>query len=363
MTERVPPRAVIIGIAGVTLAANEGRDIRQIDPAGIILFRRNIRDPDQVKKLVIDLKNILQQDNPIILVDQEGGRVRRLSAPPWPAFPAAGSLAAHPLGLTAAAILQARLMAETLIGLGITVNCAPVLDIRAPDSHDAVLGDRCFGMDAETVIAGGAACFIGHQQAGMVAVMKHLPGHGRARVDSHYDLPVIDSPIDDLQQHDFRPFQHLAGLRDHRLWGMTAHIVLPMIDAALPATLSQPVIDRVIRGQIGFDGILLSDDIEMGALSGTIAARIRQSLAAGCDAVLHCSGKIAPLVAMGADIPRLSPARWDLMRLGLEQAQKQRLAPWTADEYQHHLSILLGAQPVMAAASDRASDPTAFVPS
>jgi beta-N-acetylhexosaminidase len=356
VTERLPPRAVIIGLAGDVLLADEARLIKKIDPAGIILFRRNIRHPDQIRRLTDDLRTVLGHEHPAILVDQEGGRVRRLAAPPWPAFPAAGHLARHPSGLANAAHSQGRLMAQALRDCGITVNCAPMLDIRATGSNDAVLGDRCFGDQADPVIIAGAANMQGIHQAGLVAVMKHLPGHGRAMVDSHYDMPVIETDLHDLHHHDFKPFQHLAALRDDRLWGMTAHILLPTIDPDFPATQSRLVIDRVIRGMIGFEGILLSDDIEMGALRGTMAARVEQSLAAGCDVVLHCSGKLKVFAKDLQMAPRLAPSRWDLMRQGLMAASQQALPLWDAVEYQQKLDDL------MVVASDRlqAQDPTLF---
>lgn len=325
------PTAVMASVSGYHLTAEEHHIIRQIQPAGIILFRRNIQEADQVRKLVGDIAETFGTHSPFILIDQEGGRVRRLSAPPWPAFLSADRMAQHPAGLEWASRTQYHLTGAILRALGINVNCAPVMDVRAPDSHDGVMGDRCFGVDADTVITGGISCFAGQSAAGIISVMKHLPGHGRARVDSHYDMPVIDTPIKILEEQDFRPFKALSALNDPRLWGMTGHVMLPEIDPENPATSSKNIIDHVIRGTIGFDGILLSDDLEMGALKGDIGSRVRQSINAGCDVGLFCSGKLAVLAAVKDDLPRMNPQRWQMMLSSLETANAH-----AGDELLHH---------------------------
>jgi len=356
--KKSPPRPLIVGLAGPVLSAADHYLLRRIDPAGVILFRRNIVDPAQTKRLTTDIAESLNTQHPIILVDQEGGRVRRLSAPPWPAFPAAGSLFKHALGLGGAAYLQGRLMGQTLAHLGISVNCAPVLDVRDANGHDGVMGDRCFGQTPEMVQVGGQAIFAGQNDSGLVSVIKHMPVHGRTRVDSHYDLPVIDAPLSALQTHDFAPFRHFAALKEQRLWGMTAHVLIPEIDAKLPATLSKPVIDRIIRGDIGFDGISLSDDLEMGALTGTIAARITQSLDAGCDAVLHCSVALGALATNIGDVAPMPEPSWDRMCASLEAARAAAKPALNPDEYQQKLAMLIDNANLVS----NNIDPTQFQP-
>ena len=301
---------IIFGCAGTTLLPAEDNFFRAAKPLGFILFSRNCQTPVQVRSLIVSLKRI--RPNAPILIDQEGGRVARLRPPHWRAAPAADAFARLAQRDVAAACraarLNARLIAADLGALGITVNCAPVLDIPAPGAHD-IIGDRALGRDPQIVAEiGGAVCH-GLASGGVQPVIKHIPGHGRARADSHSSLPIVDAPGRDLRQIDFVPFKTLANAP----WAMTAHVVYRDLDSA-PATLSRAVIQNQIRGEIGFMGLLISDDISMGALSGPVGTRATAALAAGCDVVLHCNGEMAEMreiadavSAMGAPFQRAVP--------------------------------------------------------
>ncbi len=287
-----PPNAVIYGCSGAALTDAEKAFFADVRPAGFILFRRNCQDPDQVAALVAGLQDISGQTP--ILIDQEGGRVQRLGPPHWRDRPAAAAfkaLAGRDMALaTEAARLNAELIAAELISLGINVDCAPVLDIPAPGAHE-IIGDRAYGDDPDTVSALGLAVCEGFLSRGVVPVIKHIPGHGRAGADSHLELPVVDAAAGDLMTTDFSPFQALRRMP----WAMTAHVVYTALDPDRPATTSAPVIKDTIRGAIGFKGVLVSDDIGMKALGGPYAERTAQSLAAGCDLVLHCSGEMTEM--------------------------------------------------------------------
>ncbi|MDA1091233.1 MAG: beta-N-acetylhexosaminidase [Proteobacteria bacterium] len=293
-----PPFAVIYGCSGTVLTDAEKAFFADVRPAGFILFGRNCLDPDQVVALVTELKNISGQAETPILIDQEGGRVQRLGRPHWPDRPAAAvfrNLAAHDLpSATAAARLNAELIAADLAALGINVNCAPVLDVPAAGAHE-IIGDRAYGDDPDTVAALGLAVCEGFFSRGIMPVIKHIPGHGRAGADSHLELPIVDAAAGDLSTIDFRPFQALSRMPFFTPWAMTAHVVYTALDPDRPATTSTTVIKDIIRGTIGFDGVLVSDDIGMKALGGPFAGRATQSLAAGCDLVLHCSGEMAEM--------------------------------------------------------------------
>lgn len=290
------PKAVIFGCAGTSLSDAEKSFFKTHNPLGFILFARNCESPAQVKKLVADLKATVSHDMPLVLIDQEGGRVARLKPPHWRASPAAGKFADkakidHSNSKTwsasrAAVYWNARLIASELHGLGINVNCAPLADVPSPDCHD-IIGDRAYGKDPEQVSILAAEMARGLQDGGVLPVLKHIPGHGRAKVDSHEDLPVVDAPLESLRKTDFVPFMRLKNIP----LGMTAHITYTAIDAKDPATLSKKVI-KVIRDEIGFDGLLMSDDLSMKALKGDFGALTKASLAAGCDLVLHCNGKM-----------------------------------------------------------------------
>ncbi|HWD57126.1 MAG TPA: beta-N-acetylhexosaminidase [Stellaceae bacterium] len=300
-------RAILFGCAGERLTAEERALFAETEPLGLILFQRNCRDPDQVRALIAEFRECVGRDDAPVAIDQEGGRVARLKPPRWRSYPAAARLAALPEAEEAVR-LGARLIADDLAALGVTVDALPVLDLPMPGA-DNVIGDRAYGADpARTARLGGAAAE-GLLAGGVLPIIKHIPGHGRARVDSHKALPVVDADRELLEATDFAPFRALAGLPlGNAIWAMTAHIVFPAIDAARPATLSPAVIGEVIRGAIGFDGFLVSDDIEMGALDGTLGARVAGALAAGCDAVLHCSGNLAAMCEAAAATPPLTPA-------------------------------------------------------
>jgi beta-N-acetylhexosaminidase len=302
------PHAVVLGCSGECLNAFERDFLPAADPVGFILFRRNCRSPDQVRKLVASLRECVGREDAPILIDQEGGRVARLRPPHWRLYPSAARLASLPNPLCeTAARLGARLIADDLEQLGITVDCSPVLDL--PDSGtDPVIGDRAYGNEPEGVARLGRAVCEGLLEGGVLPVVKHIPGHGRARVDSHYACPVVETGRDELSRTDFVPFHGLASMP----WALTAHIVYMTIDPTAPATLSRGVIAEVIRGEIGFDGVLVSDDLSMQALGGEIGDRARQALAAGCDLALHCNGdpgEMESVVAAAAPISDRTAAR------------------------------------------------------
>jgi beta-N-acetylhexosaminidase len=299
----MPARAFITGLYGIELAADERAFLRAAQPWGLILFKRNI----QTTKQVIDLINRVQEAAGTCLpvfVDQEGGRVQRLGPPQWPAYPcgaAYGRLYRRDPALgIAAARMGARLIAADLLALGITVDCLPLADLFVAGA-DPVIGDRAYGETPQQVAAIAAAVADGLREGGVLPVLKHIPGHGRATADSHERLPVVDTDRITLEATDFAAFRPLKNLP----LGMTAHVVFTAIDPVLPATTSATIIREVIRGFIGFDGLLMSDDVSMGALSGSIAERIRAALAAGCDVVLHCNGRLDEMEAVAAEAPEL----------------------------------------------------------
>ena len=302
------PRAVILGCAGERLSPEEGRFFAAADPLGFILFGRNCRTREQLRALVAQLRGAVGREDAPVLVDQEGGRVARLRPPAWPSYPPAAQIAALPDPLAEeAARLAGRLIADDLAEVGITVDCAPVLDLPAADA-DPVIGDRAFGnAPARVVRLGGAFCE-GLLAGGVLPVLKHIPGHGRARVDSHRACPVVEADHALLSTSDFAPFRALAAMPWAMPWAMTAHIVYAAIDDSAPATFSRSVIDTIIRGEIGFGGVLLSDDIAMGALDGSLAARTSRALDAGCDLVLHCTGVLAQMAEIVEAAPPISPA-------------------------------------------------------
>jgi beta-N-acetylhexosaminidase len=268
-------------------------------PAGLILFARNVQDPAQLRALNDQARELLGADLPI-LVDQEGGRVARMRPPHWPAFPAAAAFEALP---EEAARANATLLGLACAEAGFDVVCAPCLDLRLPGAHQ-VIGDRAFSADPVEVARLGRAGIEGLQEAGCIPVIKHIPGHGRAMVDSHLDLPRVEASRDALAE-DCAPF---AALADAGAWAMTAHILYDALDPRRPATLSPTVIGRVIRRAIGFDGVLLSDDLAMKALKGAPGALAQHAIAAGCDLVLHCTGVTAETAEVLADCPPLSEA-------------------------------------------------------
>jgi beta-N-acetylhexosaminidase len=302
------PRAVILGCAGETLTAEERRFFGDADPVGFILFQRNCRFPDQVRDLVVSLGEAIGRSDAPILIDQEGGQVARLRPPHWRLYPSAARLASLPeLRAEAATRLGARLIADDLHHLGITVDCLPVLDLPVPGA-DRVIGERAYGSEPGRVARLGRAVCDGLLEGGVLPVLKHIPGHGRARVDSHDACPVVETEVEELSRSDFAPFRALARMP----WAMTAHIVYMAIDPKAPATLSERVIAEVIRGAIGFEGLLVSDDLSMRALGGEIGERARRALAAGCDLVLHCNGnrrEMEAIVAAAGPVSTRTAAR------------------------------------------------------
>ncbi len=305
---------LIIGLSGPALTADERAWIASARPAGFILFARNADNPVQLRALTDALRALTARDDVPILIDQEGGRVARLAPPHWPAFPAAAAFGAVYRRAPATAIAAARhnglALAAVLADAGISVNCAPMLDVAQPDA-DKVIGDRAFGSDPLQVAALGRALLDGMVAGGVQGVVKHLPGHGRARVDSHNAMPVVAADAAALAA-DLAPF---VALKSAAI-AMTAHINYPVWDAAAPATCSAAVIANIIRGQIGFDGLLMSDDLAMGALTGDAAARARAALDAGCDLAMHCHAAAAELDAVAAAVPDMTAAA----RLRLDRA-------------------------------------------
>jgi beta-N-acetylhexosaminidase len=307
------PRAAIFGCAGPQLSSEERDFFRDARPYGFILFKRNVETPDQVRKLVADLRATIARSDAPVLIDQEGGRVQRLGPPHWRAIPPArrfGQLYAYDARAGEEATeLNARIIAAELMDLGINVDCLPVLDVPVAGAHD-IIGDRAFTEEPRGVAHLGAAVCRGLRQGGVLPIIKHIPGHGRARSDSHLELPVVDAPLDDLQAWDFAPFRSVCertkGGAD--CWAMTAHVVYKALDPDRPATVSPLVIERVIRGEIGFTGPLISDDLSMKALSGGMRARTEAALAAGCDLVLHCNGDAVEMREIAAVCPPLSDA-------------------------------------------------------
>lgn len=297
-------RACILGCAGTTLSAEEVAFFRDARPWGFILFRRNIESPAQVRALTAALRDAVGWHAPI-LVDQEGGRVQRLGPPHWPKYPpgrAYGALATNdPLVRREITRLGARLIAHDLLDLGINVDCVPVLDVPQRGAHD-IIGDRAYGETVEEIATLGRAAAEGLIAGGVLPVIKHIPGHGRAMADSHQDLPVVDAPVSELSAVDFAPFRVLSDMP----MAMSAHIVFTAIDAKRPGTQSKTVIKDIIREDIGFGGLLMTDDLSMKALKGDFSQRARRALSAGCDVILHCNGVMAEMQSVVAGTRSLS---------------------------------------------------------
>ena len=294
----------IYGCAGLTLSAAENDFFRQVRPWGFILFARNIEDPPQVKALVAALRATVDDAGAPILIDQEGGRVVRLKPPHWRERPAAARFGklheTNPEAAREATYLNARLIAHDLTSLGINVDCLPVLDVPAPGAHD-IIGDRAFAADPATIITLGKAQIEGLLEGGVLPIMKHIPGHGRAASDSHLALPRVATALAELSGSDFVTFRSL----DQCPIAMTAHVVYESIDPQRPATTSPKVIRDVIRGEIGFDGLLMSDDLSMKALDGPLSVRAKAALFAGCDLVLHCNGELDEMRDVASEVKQL----------------------------------------------------------
>jgi beta-N-acetylhexosaminidase len=297
-------RAFITGLAGATLTRAERHFVQEAAPFGLILFKRNVTTPDALRRLVDEFRAAVGRQAPV-LVDQEGGRVQRLGPPHWPAYPAGAAYGAvfdrDPEAGRRAARLGGRLIANDLAQLGIDVDCAPVADVPAADA-DPVIGDRAYGADPAKVAALAGAFAAGLMQGGVLPVLKHLPGHGRAMADSHQRLPVVTADRATLDAVEFAAVRPLGGLP----LGMTAHVVFTAVDPVAPATTSANIVKHVIRDSIGFTGLLMSDDISMNALSGSLSERTRAAIAAGCDIVLHCNGELSEMVEVAAEAPALA---------------------------------------------------------
>ena len=282
---------VIFGCSGTDLSSEERTFFEENQPLGFILFKRNIQDKRQLKNLILELKSTLKQSNPPILIDQEGGRVARLTSPEWFHPPAIAQLVTQNIEASKKRVYETYTrIAEDLSNVGITVNCAPVLDLNV-NGADAIMGDRTFSTDPHIVAELGSIAIKALEEGGIIPVMKHIPGHGAATCDSHESLPIVTLSYKELLHH-FLPFKANA----HCLWAMTAHIIYSAIDPYHPATQSSLVIQQIIRREIGFQGFLISDDLGMKALTGSFESRARTSLEAGCDAVLHCSGKMQEMI-------------------------------------------------------------------
>jgi beta-N-acetylhexosaminidase len=333
-------RAFITGTSGLSLTAEEREFLRVERPWGLILFKRNVDNPLQVARLVQEFRETVGDGDAPVLIDQEGGRVQRLSPPHWPVYPPGAVFGAlydrdRAAGLKAAR-LSAQLIATDLTDLGITVDCLPLADVPAPGA-DVVIGDRAYGTDPDKVAAIARAVTEGLEQGGVLPVLKHIPGHGRATADTHHRLPVVDALKDDLEAIDFAAFRMLADLP----MAMTAHVVFSAIDGAQPATTSATIIETVIRGTIGFQGLLMSDDVSMNALTGSIAERTRAIVSAGCDMVLHCNGKLEEMRQVAGEAPELSAQALDRARRAL--ASRKPPQPFDREAARAELDALTGA--------------------
>ena len=331
--------SAIYGCAGLTLAADERAFFRDARPWGFILFARNIKDPPQVRTLITQLRETVGDANIPVLIDQEGGRVARLKPPQWQARPPAalfGTLhQTNPEAAHEATYLNARLIAHDLSELGINVDCLPVLDVPVPGAHD-IIGDRAFATDPATIITLAKAQIEGLMDGGVLPVMKHIPGHGRAGADSHLSLPRVPAPVEDLSASDFVTFRSL----DQCPIAMTAHVVYESIDPQRPATTSPKVIRDVIRGEIGFNGLLMSDDLSMKALDGPLSVRAKAALFAGCDLALHCNGDMDEMRDVASDVKELEGL--PLKRSAAALAQLSAPSPFDAPAAEARLADLLG---------------------
>ena len=331
--------SLITGLAGPSLSQDEARFLGSVRPCGIILFARNCVDPTQIRSLVADAKAAVGSDDLLVLIDQEGGRVRRLKPPHWRDLPAAAAFVEMVAQDAArghrAAWLAARLTAADLLACGINTNCAPVLDVPVPGAHQ-IIGDRAYGTTPEAVASLARAVAEGYLAGGVLPVIKHIPGHGRARADSHLELPVVSTPRSELSATDFAPFR---ALRDMPA-AMTAHVVFSDIDPDAPASTSEIVTREVIRGEIGYDGLLMSDDINMHALSGSIRARAEAVIRAGSDVALHCSGKLDEMHEAAGSTPSLQ--KQALARFERCLAVLARNVPFEVAEAETAIAAALG---------------------
>jgi len=302
-----PPSALIFGCEGHALTPAEKSLFRRVNPWGFILFKRNIDHPAQVQALVEEMRACVGRADAPVLIDQEGGRVQRMGPPHWRAYPNGATYGRlweiGPDRAREAAFLGARLMAEDLRDVGISVDCLPVLDVPVPGASD-VIGNRAYSHDPVLVASLGRAASLGLMAGGVLPVVKHMPGHGRGMVDSHHALPRVEASRADLEARDFLPFRRLNDIP----LAMTAHIIFTAIDPARPATQSPVVVADIIRGHIGFDGLVMSDDLSMKALGGDFPTRAAAVLDAGCDVVLHCNGVMEEMLPVAEGIRPLDRA-------------------------------------------------------
>jgi len=332
-------KAAIFGCAGMVLSAEERAFFRDADPLGFILFARNVETPEQARRLTEDLRSSVARAEAPVLIDQEGGRVARLRPPYWRRAPPGRVLgelyARDPEAGLEATRLNARLLALDVASIGCDVDCLPVLDIALPDAH-SVIGDRAYAAQPEAVAAIGRAAAEGLMAEGVMPVIKHIPGHGRATVDSHHLLPQVNVSRDTLERTDFVPFRLLADLP----WAMTAHVLYEAIDPEAALTVSARGVRDVVRGHIGFDGLLLSDDLSMQALGGSLGERATRSLAAGCDIALHCNGQMAEMVEVAANTGAMTRDAVRRFEAGRAHVARHR-QPQAARETRKRLTELL----------------------
>ncbi len=311
-------KPVIFGLSGLSMTDQERGLFRDVQPAGYIIFKRNVESREQLLRLTDSLRELHGRDDVAILIDQEGGRVSRMQPPVWPAFPAGASFDAlydiAPMSAIEAARNNAEAIALTLSEVGINVDCLPLLDVRTLETHPAI-GDRALGSDPMRVAALGRAVIDGLRDGGVVGIVKHMPGQGRAVVDSHHDLPCVTASDAELEQ-DLQPFRTL----NNAPMGMTGHIIFDAWDTEHCATMSPVIISKIIRGRIGFDGLLMSDDLDMNALSGDVADRAADCVAAGCDVALNCWGRYDEMVSISAKLPEITATA----RQRLERAMATR---------------------------------------
>jgi beta-N-acetylhexosaminidase len=329
------PKAFISGCAGLALNEEERAFLRREDPWGLILFKRNIGDREQVRALTRSFRECVGRADAPVLIDQEGGRVQRMGPPHWRAYPSAAALEAglEPARAEAAAGLVARLIAHDLLEVGITIDCAPVLDVAGEGMH-AAIGNRSFSSRPERVAAMGRAVANGLLRGGVAPVIKHMPGHGRARVDSHHELPVVDAAPNELKR-DFAPFEALKDLP----MAMSAHLLYTAIDPRRPATASPIVVKEIMRGAIGFDGLIMSDDLSMKALGGSFEERAAAVIEAGLDIVLHCNGNLEEGQAVASATPHLSGA--SLRRAEAAEAAIRAPQPFDVERSERELAVIM----------------------
>ena len=314
-------KPAIFGCSGLDLTLEEKEFFSRVEPLGFILFTRNCQSPDQIKKLTHDLRACVPHTYVPILIDQEGGRVARLGHPHWRQYPPAGvfgAMADEDMDMACWAVeANAYLMGVEMANLGINVDCAPVMDLLIPDAHH-IIGNRAFHESIEIVATLAIHVIRGLQRSGVTPIIKHIPGHGRALVDSHEKLPTVSASFETLRESDFSVFRQVCQLINEEKfsqpWGMTAHIIYDDIDADRPATQSEAVIDRIVRRHIDFRGALITDCLTMKALTGSMGDRAIKSIEAGCDIVLHCSGDLTEMIEIAAAIPAMTTQSYDRLR-------------------------------------------------